>query len=254
MVKGRLVKQPYDRIEPLYPTARLVKQGVLQSERILEQARQALQQAQAEAQQIRAQAETDVEKVRQTGIDQARQAAAVEFAKRLQRVDDQVQQLRGQFAQEVQRVALRLARQILDVEFQVRPERIVDLVGRVLSHARQHKQISVHLHPDYLQTVSAQEKQLLEPLPLATSIGFVCDPELPMTGVRIETEMGVYDGSIDTQMQRLSEHLLGSAGWAVAQPTHGQARSDGAGRKCKSPDPTAKKRTEKPKPDDTGPK
>ena len=204
----RLVRQPaHEHVEPLFPTARLLKPAALEAQEMLDRAHQTLEDARDQARQIVDQAQADAQSVRQIGINQARQEAATQFVERLQSLDNQAQALRQRFAQDVTHTALRLARKILHVEFRLDPDRIVDLVRQVLRHAKSYQQISVHLHPDHLESVAAHEKPLLEQLPLANTIAFVPDPQLPKTGVRVETEMGAYDGSIDSQMDQLEKQL-----------------------------------------------
>jgi flagellar biosynthesis/type III secretory pathway protein FliH len=117
--------------------------------------------------------------------------------------------LKRQFATDAQRIAFKLARMVLDVEFQVRPERIVELVSGVLGRAKLYNSVAVHLHPDDIQRVRPHEPDLMKQLAFARKIQWCADAELPLHGVRIETEMGIYDGSIDVQLKRLQAHLLG---------------------------------------------
>lgn len=207
--RGRVVSGSEVRVEPLYRPARLLKPAAVETEQLLAEAKEELASAQAEKERILADARARAEEYRQEGIRKGIQEGAAEFLKMLGSVDATVEGLRQTFAMEVQRCALRFAKAVLDVEFHVRPERIVDLVSKVLDRAKQHQKIVVHLHPDNVEIVRREAKRLEEQLVFASKIEFRPEPELPRAGVCVETEMGLYDGTGDSQFERLEERLRG---------------------------------------------
>jgi flagellar biosynthesis/type III secretory pathway protein FliH len=209
--RGRVVPDSEARVEPLYRPARLLKTGDLETERLLARAKEELASAEAEKEKILADARARAEEYRQEGLQTGVREGAAEFLKMLQSVDASIEGLRGTFAIEVQRCALRFAKAVLDVEFHIRPERIVDLVSNVLERAKQHQSVVVHLHPDNVQIVRREAKRLQEQLVFASRIEFRPDAELSRTGVCVETEMGLYDGSSDSQFERLEERLGGDS-------------------------------------------
>jgi len=205
--KPRVARGDNLHLEPLYPSTRLLKGAVLDAPRIIAEAKQQVEEAKAETARILEKARTEAEAVRREAFEQGARDAIGEFGKVISNLQEEISRLRGQFAQEVQRVAFTLAAFILKVEFQLKPERVVELVATVLRSTKLYSHIRVHLHPDDLALVSRHEQELKQLLPFANEIQFCADQEMQAHGVRVETELGTFDGSIETQIERLREHL-----------------------------------------------
>jgi flagellar biosynthesis/type III secretory pathway protein FliH len=208
----RIVRNPpAGRVQPLYPATRLLKGAVLDAEQIALQARQLREAAQAEAKSIRQAAHDEADAVRKEAFEHGAREAATEFTVLLQKLDAEIERLKKRFAVDVQRVAFRFAKAILDVEFVANPDRVVQLVSQVIKPARLYHRVKIHLHPDDVERVRADQQRLAKQLAFAREIQFAADAELPRHGVRVETEMGSYVGTVDSQIKKLQEHLLPGA-------------------------------------------
>jgi len=199
------------RVQPLYPATRLLRGAVFEAEKLAAEAAQMLGAAKAEAEQIRASAAADAAKVRQEGFAHGAEQAAADTAAMMRNLQTELDGLKDQFAKDVQRLAFKIAKVILGVEFDSHPERIVELVTTVLDRAKMYEKVTLRLHPDDVERVKPHVGELARGLTFAREVGLVGDPELPPHGVRVETEMGSFDGSIDVQLRRLELHLLGDA-------------------------------------------
>lgn len=209
VVQGKVLRGQSQKIAPLYPPARLLKGAVFDAQQALAEAQKALEDARREAAGIRQAAQAEADAVRQKAFEHGAEEAMAEFAQTIRRLDAEIERVKQRFAVDVQRVAFRFAKAILDVEFAARPERVVELVAALLKPARLYSQVTIHLHPSDIERVRAHEQRLLKQLTVAREIHFAEDPDLPPHGVRIETEMGTYDGTIETQIRRLQQHVLG---------------------------------------------
>jgi flagellar assembly protein FliH len=205
---GRVVRNAEARMQPLYPVSRLLKGAVLEAEQIAAEARRRREAAQAEAAAMIKAAKDEADAVRKAAFEHGAKEAAAEFTGMLQKLEAEIEKLKARFAADVQRVAFRFAKAIIDVEFQARPERVVELVIRVMKPAKLYHRVKIHLHPDDVERVRTDQHRLSKQLTFAKEVQFCADAELPPHGVRVETEMGSYDGTIDTQIRRLQEHLL----------------------------------------------
>jgi flagellar assembly protein FliH len=219
---ARVVRLATDEVGPLYPPARVLGAGAQRSEVLLERARAELASAEQRARELIAEAEEAARRIR--GAAEAEVADAAEAARKAVRVAgarrlrslvasflDETARARAAFGVDVQRTSLRFARAVLDVEFAVRPERIADLVGRALEAARGRDRLLVHVHPDDLAMVNAAIEGLRREHGVLGSVVVHTDKRLPAHGVRVETEMGQYDASVEAQLRPLAEHLAACA-------------------------------------------
>ena len=224
---GRIVRNADARVEPLYPATRLLKAAGFDVERLATEALQTREAATSEAAATLKSAHDEAAAVRKTAFERGALEAATEFTQLLQRLDSEIEKLKARFAIDVQRVAFRFAKAILDVEFQALPERLVQLIEQLLKPAGMYYRVTIHLHPDDVERVRADQRRLARQLVFAQDLQFAADPKLPPHGVRVETEMGSYDGTLDTQIRRLQNHLLpgeppfGAPAAPVETPTDG---------------------------------
>jgi len=196
------------KVAPLYASTRLLRGAVVDAEQSVVKAHEARDKALAEAAAIRQKAIDEANAVRQDAFEHGARDAAAEFGQMLQRFEEEFDKLKARFAVDVQKVAFKFAKAILDVEFVAKPDRVADLVAMVLKPARLYNNITVHLHPSDVDRVRKFHDQLVKRMEFAHEIVFAADEQLPLHGVRVETEMGSYEGSIDTQIRRLQNHLF----------------------------------------------
>lgn len=214
VIRGKVVSGA--AVEPAYAAARLLKGAVFDAEQKLAEAQRVLEKAKGEAAAIKQAAQDQADAVRKQAFEHGAEEAVAEFGQMLKKLDGEIEHVQQRFAVDVQRVAFRFAKAILDIEFQAQPDRIVDLVNQLLKPARLYQQVTIHLHPQDVERVRVHEQQLLKQLAVAREIHFNEDPELPLHSVRIETEMGTYDGSVETQLRRLEKHVLKDSGQGTA--------------------------------------
>ncbi len=198
-------------VQPLYPATRLLKGAVLEAEHALAESRRTLEQAEADAQIIRNAATADAERVREEAFKFGAERAAEQVAQMLSNLQTELGGLKQQFAKDVQRLAFKISRVIIGAEFKTHPELIVDFIVKVLERAKMYNKVTLRLRPEDIERVRPHQGELAKHLTFAREVGLTADPDLPPHGVRVETEMGSFDGSIETQLRRLESHLLGGA-------------------------------------------
>jgi flagellar biosynthesis/type III secretory pathway protein FliH len=208
-------------LEPFYPASRLLKSAVLEADERLAMAQQAQEQAREEAEQmlertreqakdLMEQARQEADQIRQQAREKGGAEAAAEFGQILGNAQAEVQSLRSVFPREALNAAFQIAQVILDVEFRLKPERIVPLIADVLKQARSYDQLTVSLHPTDLPVVQKHLPELVANLRFAEQLKLVADESVARFGVRVETEMGYYNTTIESRLQRIRDQLLES--------------------------------------------
>ena len=222
---GRLLKAGTASIDALYPPARLLKGNLLEAEALSRQARDELDAARRSAQETCDAAERQAEHIRADAHNAGWQAAAQEASVLLSHLRQQTEHLRARMAIDAQQLAAALAREILGVELRCRPETIVDLVRTALDRVKLYREITVVLHPDDLAHLRGHEEELVGRLLRTQQIALRGDSDLPLHGCRIETEMGVFEASVDVQLQQLCASL-----GIDPPPSGGPGHAEGADR------------------------
>ena len=108
-------------------------------------------------------------------------------------------------------LALELARKIVGRHIQLEPEIISDMVSKTLELARGRRHIEIFVHPSDLSILKKSEAAFRDVVG-DVQLHFVKDPRRPRGGCRIETEAGVIDADLDTQLAIFSQ-LLGVDVW-----------------------------------------
>lgn len=130
----------------------------------------------------------------------ARQVQA-QFAHLVAAFEHETQALDETLAQHVTRMALTLARQVVRDELTQHPERVVrvaqDAVDALLGSARH---VVVHLHPDDHALVAHGAHDSL----VARGVRLVADATVQRAGVRVESDVGRVDASIEKRWALVS--------------------------------------------------
>ncbi len=203
--KARVVKAEVAQTEPYYPVARLIKGAVLEAEDYRAEARQLLESAKAEAERIvheaKEQAQQELTDARQRGFDEGHG----QFSRLIDRLSTQTEQMADRFGAEVTEAAFRVAREILAVELEQNPQSIIQVINTGLHDLRSRlpKRVTVHLHPEDFDLVASHKSEFAGIMPDGAQFGFVKDTNVRRHDVLIETEMGHYDFSVESQLAEL---------------------------------------------------
>src|SRR5687767_8363353 len=117
------------------------------------------------------------------------------------------EQLLKDSEQAVLKLAVRLAEKIIGQQLLLSPETIVDIVREGLKSLRSDKSVSVKVHPTHLETLRNSIARLQDLLGPDCRVRFVADPGISPGGCTIESELGVIDAQIETQLKCLEEAL-----------------------------------------------
>jgi type III secretion protein L len=167
-------------------------------ERAQEEVGQIVSDAHAEAERIKQQA---YEEAKAQGYKDGRNEGAQELAATVARASQRLKQIEAQAVPQLKELALAIARKILGKELEFHPEAVVDIVKQALSEkARQRREIFLRVNPEDLQLLREKKADLIEVLSRCKEIGIREDPEVERYGCIIETDAGIIDAQLETQI------------------------------------------------------
>jgi len=150
-------------------------------------------------------AAAQLEAARQQGLEEGRQSAA-EYTELSTRLDEQLQ---TGLEKEALHAAVDATRELIALELKQRPRAIVDVVKRALGSAKHQKEIFVRAHPKDAAVLRENKRELLDSLSRARDIDIRDDAAVSQGGCVVETEIGMVDAEIGSQLERLGRLLVG---------------------------------------------
>jgi len=108
---------------------------------------------------------------------------------------------------EVVRTAIRVAQEILVAELAMREDAIIDIAITALSAAKTAKEINLRVHPRDAKILRPAKDRLVSNLTRARDLEIREDRRVKQGGVLIETESGVIDAQLETQLEEIGRVL-----------------------------------------------
>lgn len=108
---------------------------------------------------------------------------------------------------EVVRAAMRVARELLTAELAARPDAVVDVAMTALHAAKSARDINLRAAPRDAAVLRTHKTRLVSVLTRAKDLEIREDKRVRPGGVLIETEAGVVDAQLDTQLDELARVL-----------------------------------------------
>lgn len=199
--------------------AELLRQATAESVLAKRDATATLQRARTDGDQILRQAREQAKAELDKAIEDARADARRRVEAMMISMDEQLGRVVDDLARHAQRAAWSIAARVLRVEFACKPERIVDLVEKTIREARLYESLTVVVNPEDYEVVRPHTERLRGFTAMASTFEVRPDATLPRGSVRIDTEMGGFDGGLKARLERLE-----------AQGLDGDAAGKGEGR------------------------
>ncbi|HWV38274.1 MAG TPA: FliH/SctL family protein [Vulgatibacter sp.] len=105
-----------------------------------------------------------------------------------------------------------VARRILETEISTNPEALFSLVRSALRRVGESRDITIRLHPADASAVRQAEGTVLPQGPSISQIRLVGDPSLSPGDCVIDTEMGSFDGRLESRLAQLRRAASGAIG------------------------------------------
>ena len=188
----------------LVPSSKVVKREVYEAGReardvvavAQEKARQILEAAQREREAI-------VERARQEGYEQG----LAEWNDIMARTAKRADELAKNWEETMLRLSVRVAEKIIGRELKLEPETIVDIVREVLNNVRPGRHMVIQVN----EADAAMVRMRLDRLRQAVGSGDVdvaVSASVPPGGCAIESELGIIDARLETQLKCLEDVLV----------------------------------------------
>lgn len=177
---------------------------VLEADALLAQARE-------EAARIVATAQQAYEDERVRGYEDGLAEARLEQSERMIDLVSRSVDYFGRIEGRMVDLVLQAVRSLLD-EFDER-ERVVQVVRKALSAARNQKQLVLRIHPEKAEIVRAAMHEILEAYPGVGYLDVVPDSRVATDGCILESDIGVIEASMSGQLEALRKafnNVLGS--------------------------------------------
>lgn len=119
------------------------------------------------------------------------------------------QRMLAEIEHEVVRTALSVAEGILDQEVRQNEYAVVSITTQALATARDSKEVFLRVHPRHADALREHKARLIDALRRARDVQIREDKKVKTGGVLIQTESGVIDAQLDTQLEEIAL-LLGA--------------------------------------------
>lgn len=108
---------------------------------------------------------------------------------------------------EVVRASLRIASELLEAELSAREDAVVDVVATALVTARDARDVFLRVNPMDAETLRKHKPRLIDALGRARDVDVREDRNVKPGGVLIQTESGVIDAQLETQLEEIARVL-----------------------------------------------
>jgi type III secretion protein L len=110
---------------------------------------------------------------------------------------------------ELRTLAVKIAEKILGRELALRPEAVNDVVAQALAYAGDPHDVVVRLNPADLEAIERGKPRLIERVRSARAVTFRAEESIPRGGCIVETELGIVDARLSTQLEAIERALKG---------------------------------------------
>jgi len=172
---------------------------------------QLLEDARKEAAQLLGSAQQQLEAERQRGYQQGLEEARLELTERMIETASRTVELFASIEQRMVTLVMDAVRRLMS-DFSD-SERVMAVVRSALSVLRNQRQLTLRIAPDHVEHVRARASELLEQFPGVGILDIVPDPRLKHDATILESEIGVVEASIESQLQAIEQgfhKVLGS--------------------------------------------
>jgi type III secretion system HrpE/YscL family protein len=172
------------------------------------EAEQLLQQARGESEKILAEAHHEADRLRQKAAAEGREKGLQAVTELLVGARAAATKARDQAESELRALAVRIAEKILGRELKS-GDAVNDVVAQALLHAGEPRDVVVRVNPADLEAVERGKPRLIERVRSARAVSFRPDETVGRGGCVVETELGVVDARLSTQLEAIERALKG---------------------------------------------
>ena len=160
---------------------------------------------------IIAEAERERDAVREKARQEGDAQSLAKWNGILAQTQHRAEELAKSWEETMLRLSTRVAEKIIGEELKVHPEAIVSIVREVLQGTRAGKHLVIQVNEADAQMVRSRVDQLRGSVGVTSEIEIVSSPSVPRGGCVIESELGIIDARLETQLKCLEDVLVRGA-------------------------------------------
>ena len=168
-----------------------------------------LAEARGEAERVLSEARQEAERLRHRAETEGRERGMAAVSELLVGARAAAARARDAAQGELRVLAVKIAEKILGRELSTRPEGVNDVVQKALQHAGDPRDILVRVNPADLELVERGRTRLVERVRSARAVTFRGDESVSRGGCIVETELGIVDARLSTQLEAIERALRG---------------------------------------------
>jgi type III secretion protein L len=189
----------------LVPSPKVLKREVYEASR---DARDVVALAQDKAKQIIEEAEQGRDAIREQARQEGIAQGLAEWNRIVARASQKADELSKSWEETMLRLSIRVAEKIVGEQLRLHPESIVEIVREVLKSIRPGKHLTIQVNPADAQYARARIDRLKEALGTSSEIEIVAAANVAPGGCVIESELGIIDARLETQLKCLEDALV----------------------------------------------
>ena len=169
-----------------------------------------LAEARVEAEGIRRAAQADAERLRREAVAEGRERGLSAVTELLASARALAQRARREADEDLRRLAVRIAEKLLGRELELSPDAVTDVAAQALQQAGAARQLIVRAHPDDVEALERGKPRLIERARAQAQVSVRADASVERGGCIVESELGVVDARLSTQLDAIERALKGS--------------------------------------------
>lgn len=189
----------------LGPSPKVLKREVYEASR---DARDVVALAQEKAKQIIEEAEREREAIREQARQEGNAQGLAEWNRILVQTAKKAEDLSKSWEETMLRLSIRVAEKIVGEQLRLHPDTIVEIVREVLKSIRPGKHLTIQVNQAEAHHARARVDRLKEALGTSSEIEIVASANVPAGGCVIESELGIIDARLETQLKCLEDVLV----------------------------------------------
>ena len=189
-------------------SAKVLKREVFEA---TQDARDVVAVAEERARRIVAEAQQQRDQILEEARQQGQARGLAEWNTILARARQRADELAQSWEETMLRLSIKVAEKIIGEELHVRPEAVVSIVREALKGTRTGKRMTIQVNDADLLTVRSRMKELRESLGSASDIEVISSAAVSRGGCVVESELGIIDARLETQLKCLEDALIRGA-------------------------------------------
>lgn len=141
--------------------------------------------------------------------------------------DEQRRQMLQEARQSLLKLAVEMARKIVHRIPEFDPSIVVDQVAAAIEHVARPCDISIRIHPEDRPLLEAAMPKLIQGFSATRHVTLADDPAVARGGCVLQYGRGRIDATLDTQLKRLIETMLGNPGDQLPHTTQAPHHQEG---------------------------